>query len=864
MVRLQDYRPSNFAIDDISLSIELDPTATHVHATYAIRRLRGEPCPLVLDGVNLTLARVALDGKVLEREVYQLDPEQLIIPQTPASFTLETETLINPDANTALEGLYMSGGRFCTQCEAQGFRRITYALDRPDVLSRFTVRLEADKRYPTLLSNGNLKEMGLCGENRHFAVWCDPYPKPSYLFAVVAGSFDSVQGEFVTASGRTVALTIHVDEGDSSRAIYALDALKRAMAWDERVFQREYDLSEFHIVAVRDFNAGAMENKGLNIFTSTRVLADFETATDEDFEDVERVIGHEYFHNWTGNRITLRDWFQLCLKEGLTVYRDQEFSADQRSRAVKRIKEVKILRESQFAEDSSPLAHAVRPQEYEKIDNFYTMTVYRKGAEVVRMLETLIGRPAFDRGMQLYFNRWDGHAVTVEEFLSCFEEESGQDLRSFFRWYTQAGTPHVTSRGAYEAETGTYRLTVSQQTPDTSGQGQKQPLTIPLRIGLIDYDGAPLPVRLSTAESFATEWNLALDNASETFVFEGVTSPPIPAILRAFSAPVMLDDDLDHRGRLVQMAFDPDPITRWEAGRNLLVAAILSDARGTSETGPPVDQIAAAFAREMDQRESDLCFVAMAMSIPNLAELILCGDIPDVEKLFCSRNNVRRKIARVLETRLVTWAEQESERTPSQTLQEVGRRAVKAEALNLLASLGASHANRIASAFERSNNMTDTMGALGALSQMEGEWFDESLNSFLGRWRQQPRVVDKWFAVQAQSDRDDALGRVRMLAQHELFSPRNPNRVRSLYGALGTANLRTFHARDGSGYAFLCEGIQLVDALNPSVAARLVRAFESWKRLEAANQIAVRSLLERLLEGTVSKNVKEMVERVLR
>ncbi len=864
MVRLEDYRPCNFAIEDIELLFKLDPSATHVHASYRVRRLAGEPCPLILDGVGLTLERIALNGMPLASELYRQEPEQLIISAPPATFTLEIDTLIYPQANTQLEGLYVSGGRFCTQCEAEGFRRITFALDRPDVLSRFVVRIEADQQqYPTLLSNGDLIEAGLSTEGRHFAVWSDPYPKPCYLFALVAGLFDTIRDEFVTASGRRVALTIHVDIGDAPRAAYAMDALKRAMAWDERFFNREYDLAELHIVAIRDFNLGAMENKGLNIFNSSRVLADFETTTDMDFERIERVVAHEYFHNWTGNRVTLRDWFQLCLKEGLTVYRDQEFSADQGSCAVKRIKEVRLLRELQFPEDSGPLAHAVRPKHYEKIDNFYTATVYSKGAEIVRMLAALVSRQTFNRGMQLYFQRWDGHGVTIEEFVRCFEEEGGGDLSRFFRWFTQAGTPHLASHGSYDAATKRYRLTVSQSNPSTSVQQEKLALAIPLRVGFIAYDGTELISRLNTGEIAQAEWDLVLDSESVTFIFEDVSSPPIPAILRGFCAPVVIDDRLGHRERLVQMSSDPDPFTRWEAGQHLLLDAIISDARGTPESGPPIDQIADAIAREIDRRSPDTAYGSMALNVPSLRQLIHSGKVPDVDMLFDARNNIRRKIAKALEARLELVIAEVNDQKVSLNPEQVGRRALKTAALQLLASLGSSRGSLIATAFEQANNMTDWMGALEALSQIEGDWFDAALNYFLQRWRHQALVVDKWFSVQAAATRDDTPQRVQMLAEHTLFSLKNPNRVRSLYDAFGAANPRAFHAANGSGYAFLGEGIQRVDALNATVAARLVKAFESWRRVDASRQFKARTVLEGLLGATLSKNVREMVERIL-
>jgi len=867
-VRLAGYRPCPFAIDDIELTFSLDPTATRVHARYAVRRLTGEACPLVLDGgAGLTLESIALDGIPLAGGAYRQEPGHLVVDAPPAAFTLDLDTNICPEANTALEGLYVSGGRFCTQCEAEGFRHIAFALDRPDVLSRYVVRMEADRqRYPTLLSNGELIETGPCEGGRHFAVWRDPYPKPCYLFALVAGAFDALSDEFVTMSGKRVALTIHTDQGDAQRATYAMDALKRAMAWDERVFQREYDLPEFHIVAIRDFNAGAMENKGLNIFNSARVLAGFETATDADFENVERVVAHEYFHNWTGNRITLRDWFQLCLKEGLTIYRDQEFSSDERSRPVQRIKDAQSLWETQFSEDAGPLTHPVRPDHYVEISNFYTTTVYKKGAEVVRVLRSLIGPQPFSRGMDLYFRRWDGHAVTLEDFVQCFEEVSGRDLRSFFRWYTQAGTPRLIVRGEYHAATRSYRLAVSQTTPPTPGQADKAALPIPLKVGFLGYDGAELSARLQAGDAPRREFDLVLDAPSATFVFEDVASAPIPSLLRGYCAPVSLhdgDDGSGHGDRLVRMAHDPDSFTRWEAGQSLLAAAILSEARGVPETGPAADEIAAALLRELDRANLDAAFMALALRVPGLAKLIQFEVVPDMEALFQARNRVRRRIAGALEARLRALAERVDGETVSAHPEQVGRRALKNAALELLASLGPSQAGIVATAFHQARTMTETMGALEALGLIDGGWFDDALAAFLDRWRQQPLVVDKWFSVQAEAPRDGAASRVRTLAAHPLFSLRNPNRVRSLYDAFGARNLRAFHAADGSGYAFLGEAVQKVDPLNPTVAARLAKTFESWRRFDAQRQAKARAVLEEMSRAPLSKNVQDVVKRTL-
>jgi aminopeptidase N len=861
--RLADYRPSDFAVD-VELSFQLDPRQTRVHTLYQVRRVGGYDSPLVLDGVGVKLESIAINGAPLPPGKYRQEPERLIIDAPPARFTLEIDTVISPEENTALEGLYISGGRFCTQCESEGFRHITYSLDRPDVLSRFQVRIDADKeKYPTLLSNGDLIEEGESTAGRHYAIWRDPHPKPSYLFALVAGSFDTIRDEHVTPSGRQVQLAIHTDHGDAQRALYAMDSLKRAMAWDEKVFGREYDLGQFNIVAVRDFNFGAMENKGLNIFNSSRLLADPEITTDDEFEDIERVVGHEYFHNWTGNRITLRNWFQLCLKEGLTVYRDEEFSADQRSRAVKRIKDVQILRERQFPEDAGPLAHAVRPDHYTEITNFYTTTVYNKGAELVRTLRALIGDDNFFRGMDLYFRTWDGQAVSVEQFVGCFAEVSERKLDDFFRWYTQAGTPRVVVRGEYHTNERSYHLKVSQGTPPTPGQPKKQPLPIPLRVGFVGHDGKQLTAQLQPAGQPQSEFDLVLDHESVTFVFEQVESAAIPAVLRGFCAPVALDDGLSVDDRLVQMGHDPDPVTRWEAGQTLMAATVLAQASGKLESGPPVDKIAAALAHELDEAEKDWAFTAMALQVPTLGRLLQYGEARDVEALFHARNAVRRAIAEACRARLEELAAKSDADPASKAQSDVGKRALRNAALGLLGCLGASQAGAIMTAFEQARNMTERMGALVALSQIEGDAFDRALDAFLAQWRQSPIAVDKWFAVQAASSRDDIAARVHCLTEHELFSLKNPNRARSLYDVFGVRNLRAFHAVDGSGYEFVGAGIQKIDPINPQVAARLAKLFESWRQVDSERQSKAHALMQGLLSRSLSKNVQDILERTL-
>ena len=856
-VRLSDYQPPDYLIDEIALVFSLEPEATLVAARSHVRRRGTDAAPLALNGERLDLQSVAIDGEVLGEDAYRVEPGRLIIHAPPAAFLLDIVTRISPATNTHLEGLYMSGGRFCTQCEAEGFRTITYYLDRPDVMARFAVRIEADKAaYPTLLSNGNLTESGELPDGKHFAVWVDPHPKPAYLFALCAGKYESIHDTFVTSSGRKVALGIYVDPGDAARAGYAMDALKRSMKWDEDTFKREYDLDVFNIVAVRDFNFGAMENKGLNIFNSSLILADADTATDADFEAIEAVVGHEYFHNWTGNRITCRDWFQLCLKEGLTVYREQEFSADQRSRPVQRIKDVKRLRARQFGEDAGPLAHPVRPSSYQKIDNFYTATVYEKGGEVIRMLKRIIGAEAFDRGMQLYFERRDGTASTVEDFIACFEESSGKKLDTFMRWYEQAGTPELKVRGKYDAAARTYELHVSQRLSATPGQAHKLPAPIPLQIGFISPDGAIIASKVEGDAISRTEHRLVLEDTQLTVKFSDVLEAPIVSVVRGFSAPVTLDEELTPQARLAQMAHDPDPFTRWEAGQTLARAIMLG------ESGASVGALTTALARELDRAQEDPAFAALALRLPDLNDLLLASKSPDPEALFQARENLRRAIAGALRERLESIARAKGEVPFSPGADAAGRRSLKSAALDLLSSLGPSEV--LLDAYANAQSMTEAVAALEALGAAESPAFDEALTAFYERWKANPLVIDKWFSVQAASPRGDALARVEQLRAHAEFNLKNPNRVRSLAAAFAMRNPRAFHAANGEGYRFLASLAETIDPLNPALAARLLTPFESWRRFDSRRQEHARKALEQLASlPQLSKNTREMVERTL-
>jgi aminopeptidase N len=866
--RLADYRPTAYAVEQIELDFELDPDHTRVVARTRFRRREDAAVDLVLHGANLRCESLAIDGRPLTARDGTARPDGLVLHAPPADFVLEAVTILAPRHNTALEGLYMSGGRYCTQCEAEGFRAITYALDRPDVMARYTVRIVADRTTcPTLLSNGNPIQTAELADGRHAAVWHDPHPKPTYLFALAAGSFESLHADFTTRSGHRVALGVHVDPGSAARAHYALDSLQRAMRWDEDRYGREYDLDVFNLVAVRDFNFGAMENKGLNIFNSAYVLADADTATDADYEAIEAIVGHEYFHNWTGNRITCRDWFQLSLKEGLTVYREQEFSGAMRSRAVQRLKDVKRLRLRQFAEDAGPLAHAVRPQSYRKIDNFYTATVYEKGAEVIRMLQQVLGDDAFARGLQLYFTRRDGTASTVEDFVGCLAEAAGVDLAPWLTWYDQAGTPHVHARGQWHAAEGRWTLQVTQHTPPTPGQPHKVALPIPLRIGFVDRTGAVLHARRRGEANARPEHLAVLTTASATLEFEGLEREPVPALLRGFCAPVVLDDGLDDDARRVQMAHDPDPYTRWEAGQSLARQGMLRLAEadaGDHTADAAIARLAGALAHELDRAAADSAFAAIALRLPDLGELMQLAARPDPERLFAARNHVRVGVAEALRDRLLGLVQAPAERPFSPAAPAAARRSLRAAALDLLAALGPAIEPHLLAAHADAGSMAETVALLEALGACGGTGYDDALVAFHARWHSVPLVLDKWFELQASAPRLDAIARVERLRHHPDFTLQNPNRARSLVKAFATRNVRAFHAADGSGYRFVAAAVCDADALNPALAARLLQPFESWRRLDPDRQAHVMAVLTPLrTHAGLSANLREMLDRTL-
>ncbi|MBT5812330.1 MAG: aminopeptidase N [Rhodospirillaceae bacterium] len=877
-IHLADYTPPPYTIDEIALSFDLGEDSTRVASRLTMRRQDHAPdgAALVLDGQQLTLESLRIDGKALEEHAYAVTPDSLIIENPPAEFTLEVETRIEPKNNTALEGLYKSSGAFVTQCEAEGFRKITYALDRPDVLAVYSVEIRADKSaYPVLLSNGNLVESEDLPEGRHRVQWRDPHPKPSYLFALVAGDLACVEDQFTTKSGRPVTLRIYVEHGKEDRCAFAVESLKKAMRWDEDVYGLEYDLDIFMIVAVSDFNMGAMENKGLNVFNDKYVLARPDTATDGDYANIEAIIAHEYFHNWTGNRVTCRDWFQLSLKEGLTVFRDQEFSADQRSRPVQRIGDVRALRARQFAEDSGPLAHPVQPKSYIEINNFYTSTVYEKGAELVRMIHTLIGPRAFRGGMDLYFQRHDGQAATVEDFVAAMADSSGEDLSRFRGWYDQAGTPALSASGLYDPDDASYELTVSQKFPPTPGQPDKSPCLIPLAMGLIGPSGADLPLRLDGEPAARGEQRvLHLTEASQTFRFIDVQAPPTPSLLRGFSAPVLLSVDLSDADRAFLMSHDGDPFNRWEAGQQF-ATDILLDRVAALQSGDEMESADAfidALGAALDDEALDKAFLAQMLILPGEQYIAARMTEVDVDAIHAAREGLRRAIAERLNAKLTQlYHDNASNQTYAPDAESAGRRRLRNTALSYLACGGAPDAIALCDAqFKHADNMTDAMAALEILSHLDTPARVDALAAFHEKWRDDNIVVDKWLALQAASSLPGALDDVQALLRHESFSIRIPNKVRALIGAFCNANQVRFHAADGSGYQFLADRVLELDALNPQVAARLLGPLGPWRKFDAGRREKMKGQLQRILdsgildsERTLSPDVFEIASKSL-
>jgi aminopeptidase N len=872
-VHLKDYRPPAYLIDRVNLDISLEPTRTRVHSKLSVRanpKPGGRREPLRLDGEHLELASIAVDGRPLAKKDYKLTDTSLTLTKTPnGPFTLDITTFVNPEANKALQGIYRSNKVYCSQCEAEGFRRITYFLDRPDVLATYTVRLEADiAAAPILLANGNLQERGtLPGGSRHYAIWHDPHPKPCYLFAIVGGNLAPTSSTFRTMSGRNVDLAIYVEHGKEARAAWAMDALKRSMKWDEERFGREYDLDVFNIVAVSDFNMGAMENKGLNIFNDRLILASPETATDAIFEAIESVVAHEYFHNWTGNRITCRDWFQLCLKEGLTVYRDQEFSADERSATVQRIIDVRGLKTHQFAEDAGPLAHPVRPESYIEINNFYTATVYEKGAELVRMIATILGRDGFRQGMDLYFERHDGEAATVDEFVTCFEDASGVDLSQFKLWYSQAGTPELIANLRYDKDKKVANLEVEQILPPTPGQPSKKPMHIPIRLGLLGANGHDLDLSLDGEP--LEDGVVSLTKRKQTFRFVDVPSRPVPSLLRGFSAPVNVTLDLSDEDAELLMASDSDLFNRWQAA-NTYAARTLVESVKALTTGKRTNQ-GLRFARSLGSAVQDdklePAYRAELLKLPTQSDIArIIGKNVDPALVHRAHRQLMKLVGKTLGPLLEDLYRDMADRGLfSPDAESAGRRALRNAALTLLTARGTpADVARLVQHYGTATNMTDRAHALLLLAGRGGTEAKEALDDFYSTWEKDNVVIDTWFAAQAQSPLAGTLSRVKALTKHPLFSLTAPNKVRALVGTFASANPVQFNRPDGAGYAFLADQVLALDKMNPQIAARMLGTLRSWRALESGRRAKARKALQRIARTkSLSPDVQEIVLRVL-
>jgi len=873
---LKDYRPSDYRIETTNLQFDLDENATTVKSLLTITstydRSRGI-LPLVLQGQELELKTVMVDNRVLNPEEYRVDAETLTIPDVPVTFVLSIETVIHPQNNTALSGLFMSGGNFCTQCEAEGFRRITYFLDRPDVLSRFFTTLVADRtKYPVLLSNGNLIGTGDAGNNRHFAKWHDPFLKPAYLFALVAGDLARIEDRFTTMSGRDVSLHIYVQHHNRDKCAHAMESLKLAMKWDEVTYGREYDLDLFMIVAVDDFNMGAMENKGLNVFNSKYVLAKPESATDIDFQGIMGVVGHEYFHNWSGDRVTCRDWFQLSLKEGFTVFRDQQFMEDMTSVGVKRISDVNVLRTHQFREDAGPLAHPVRPESYVEINNFYTLTIYNKGAEVIRMIHTLLGETAFRKGTDLYFERHDGQAVTTEDFVKAMEDASNVDLSQFRLWYTQAGTPELQVTRAYDAAAKTYTLRIRQTCQPTPGQPEKKPFHIPVVLGLLDKDGTELVLETSSGkgkqEDAATKKVLELRKAEETFVFHYIHEEPVPSVLRNFSAPVKMKLDLTDHERLFLMAHDPDVFNCWDAGQQLAIKLILKLIKEQQHNKKLLlDQsFIRAFNNILESNIEDKAFQAFALTLPGEAYLADFMDEIDPAAVHHARRFAQQTLAAELKQNFLdVFYTNQCTGTYRADRESMGRRSLKNTCLAYLMELDEPGIRSLCvEQYRTAGNMTDEITALALLANTDCPEREEALAAFYEQWKDDPLVMDKWLGIQALSRLPETLETVQRLMHNPVFNIKNPNKVRALIGSF-SANAVRFHDPDGKGYLFLADQVLAIDPLNPQIAARLVSAFAMWKRYEEKRKTLMRDQLERILRTpSLSKDTHEVVSKSLK
>lgn len=877
---LKDYKMPDYYFESVNLEFSLGEESTKVSSKIAVfPRVEGSSPPLVLDGQDLSLVSIQINGKALKEEDYHLDARHLTIRSPPSGkYDLEIVTEIYPQKNTSLEGLYKSSGNFCTQCEAEGFRKVTFYQDRPDIMAKYTVRIEADKSlYPVLLSNGNLLEQGDLEDGKHYSVWEDPFKKPCYLFALVAGQLQSRDDTFTTRSGRKVSLRIWTPADDVPKTAHAMYSLKAAMKWDEDVFGLEYDLDLFNVVAVPDFNMGAMENKSLNIFNSKLVLASPETATDADYAAILGVIGHEYFHNWTGNRVTCRDWFQLSLKEGLTVFRDQEFSADLGSRTVKRIADVSKLRNYQFPQDAGPMAHPVRPHSYIKMDNFYTVTVYEKGAEVVRMYKTLLGSQGFRKGMDLYFKRHDGQAVTCEDFFAAMRDANDADFANFLQWYSQAGTPVVKVNTSYNPEAHTFSLKISQKIPPTPGQSVKEPMFIPVAIGLLDSSGKDIPLSTiyhdgtlqsvsSNGQSVSTTV-LRVTKIEEEFVFNDIFEKPVPSLLRGYSAPVRLESDLTDDDLSFLLANDSDEFNRWEAGQILARKLMLSLVDDLQHNKPLVlnPSFVDGLKRILRDSSLDKEFVAKAITLPGEGEIMDMMEVADPDAVHAVRTFIRKQLASELRSEFLSTVE--NNRSSGEYVfnhSNLARRALKNIALAYLGSLEGQEFTSLAlNEYKAATNMTEQFAAMAALAQIPGKTRDDVLADFYSKWQHDFLVVNKWFALQAMSDIPGNVENVRKLLSHPAFDLRNPNKVYSLIGGFCGSPVN-FHAKDGSGYTFLGEIVLQLDKINPQVASRMVSAFSRWRRYDEDRQKLAKAQLEKIMSiNGLSENVFEIASKSL-
>lgn len=861
----KDYEPSNYLIDEIELVVDIQEDFTLVSSTLSVKRnleSKDSSNQLKLDGVELELISVAIDNKPLIESKYTITNEHLIIEDSPDQFQLKIQNKINPDTNTSLEGLYRSNVMLCTQCEAEGFRKITYFIDRPDILSNYKTTIQADKSaFPVLLSNGNRIDSGDLDNNRHFATWLDPSKKPSYLFALVAGDLEVHEDSFKTCSGRNVKLEIFIEKENIGKTSHAMASLKKAMLWDEQIYKREYDLDIYMIVATNDFNMGAMENKGLNIFNSKYVLANQDTATDSDYEGIESVIAHEYFHNWTGNRITCRDWFQLSLKEGLTVYRDQQFSGDMNSKSVKRINDVKILRSHQFPEDSGPMSHPIRPESYIEMNNFYTVTVYNKGAEVIGMYHTLLGNEGYYKGMDLYFMRHDGQAVTCDDFLNAMANANNIDFSQFSLWYSQAGTPILEVSDSYDHDKQTYTLNIKQH-HIAKDQKEIKPFHIPFKFGLIDTYGRDIELNGDSSTI------LSLTEEQSSYTFEGIKEKPTPSFLRGFSAPVKLEYPYSDEQLSFLMSHDSDDFNRWESGQKLAIRMIknLATADKNGEELEVDMRYITAFKNTLLSHQLNKSFVTLALSLPSETYLLEVLGGEDIDHILTARNFIRKAIAENLHHELLSiYNANHTDQAYSMDAEAIGMRSLKNLALGYLVAIEDNESiNLCNTQFFDNDNMTDEISALTMLSHTNHPSRQHALDHFYDRWQNQPLVVDKWFAIQAMSKRPNTLDDIKRLMNHPAFNIKNPNKVRALIGSFCQRNLLEFHKDDGSGYSFIAEQILKLDMINPQIAARIVSSLINWKKFAPDRQGLMKQQLEKIVASTdLSKNVFEIASKGL-